>query len=176
MLASLEDWTYWLVMATAVHNNQWNATTGLLPNEILLGYEPMLQPSATPPSMNELARKRVNMLFEKRALAIEVINKAAKLGVAPPVQYKKGEQVWLEATHLNLRHQKTKLAPKWYGPFTITEEISLVAYHLDLPLAWTIHDVFHASLLSPYHETRQHRPNYSRPPPALIDGAARSNA
>ena len=133
--ASLEDWTHWLALAMAVHNNQRNATTGLSPNEILLGYEPMLQPSAMPPSMNELAGKRVDMLFKKRALTIEAINKAAKLGVAPSAQYKKGEQVWLEATHLNLQHQKTKLAPKRYGPFTIVEEISPVVYHLDLPLA-----------------------------------------
>src|SRR6266699_5057253 len=84
--ASLEDWTHWLALAMAVHNNQRNATTGLSPNEILLGYEPMLQPSAMPPSMNELAGKRVDMLFKKRALTIEAINKAAKLGVAPSAQ------------------------------------------------------------------------------------------
>jgi len=40
--------------------------------------------------------------MEKRALVIEAINKAAKLGGVPPAQYKKGKQVWLEATHLNL--------------------------------------------------------------------------
>ena len=30
--------------------------------------------------------------------------------------------------------------------------------------------MFHASLLSPYHKTKAHGPNYSRPPPDLIDG------
>ena len=30
-----EDWTNWLSIATAVHNNRWNATTGLSPNQIL---------------------------------------------------------------------------------------------------------------------------------------------
>jgi len=30
--------------------------------------------------------------------------------------------------------------------------------------------VFHASLLSPYHKTTAHGPNFSRPPPELIDG------
>jgi len=35
---------------------------------------------------------------------------------------------------------------------------------------WRIHDVFHASLLSPYHETTAHGPNFSRPPPDLIEG------
>jgi hypothetical protein len=45
-----------------------------------------------------------------------------------------------------------------------------VAYKLKLPIAWNIHDVFHASLLSPYHETTAHGPNFSRPSPDLIDG------
>jgi hypothetical protein len=62
-----------------------------------------------------------------------------------------------------------KLKPKWYGPFKIIKEISPIAYQLRLPVAWGIHDVFHASLLSPYHETAAHGPNFSRPPPELID-------
>jgi hypothetical protein len=37
-------------------------------------------------------------------------------------------------------------------------------------MAWRIHDVFHALLLSPYRETTTHSPNFSRPPPELIDG------
>ena len=39
-----------------------------------------------------------------------------------------------------------------------------------LPNTWQIHPVLHASLLSPYHETDAHGPNYSRPPPDLIRG------
>src|SRR6266566_7082748 len=125
--ASPEDWTHWLTIATAIHNNRKNAMTGLSPNEILIGYEPTLQPAATPPSTNDMAENRVDTLLEKRALAIEAINRAAKQGGVPPAQYKKGEQVWLEATNLNLQHQKTKLAPKRYGLFVIMEEISVTA-------------------------------------------------
>jgi len=39
---ALEDWTNWLSIATAVHNNRKNATTGLSPNQILWGGEPCL--------------------------------------------------------------------------------------------------------------------------------------
>jgi len=56
------------------------------------------------------------------------------------------------------------------GPFWINKVILPVAYQLTLPVAWHIHDVFHALLLSPYHETQTHGPNFSRPPPDLIDG------
>jgi hypothetical protein len=34
----------------------------------------------------------------------------------------------------------------------------------------TVHDVFHTSLLLPYHETTTHSPNFSQPPPELVDG------
>ena len=64
----------------------------------------------------------------------------------------------------------TKLAPKRYGPFKIIKEISPVAYRLQLPPTWTIHDMFHASLLLPYSETPSHGPNFSRPPSDLIGG------
>jgi hypothetical protein len=49
---------------------------------------------------------------EKRAQAIDAINQMAQSGQTMTSQYKQGEQVWLEATHLKIRHQKTKLKPK----------------------------------------------------------------
>jgi hypothetical protein len=48
--------------------------------------------------------------------------------------------------------------------------ISNVVYQLALPTHWKIHNVFHTSLLTPYHETAIHGPNYHEPPPDVIDG------
>src|ERR1700691_1495645 len=168
--ASPEDWTYWLAIATAVHNNRRNETTDLSPNQILLGFETTLVPSETPLSNNQSAEDRLTRIKEKRAQAIDAINQTQKGKRTIPSQYEVGGQVWLEATNLKIRHQKTKLAPKRYGPFKIVKEISPVAYQIKLPSSWGIHDVFHASLLSPYHETTAHGPNFSRPPPDVIGG------
>jgi Chromo (CHRromatin Organisation MOdifier) domain len=81
-----------------------------------------------------------------------------------------GDKVWLEGTNLKLTHPKAKLDAKRYGPFTITEEISPVVYRVELPQQWKIHNVFHASLLTPYKETEEHGTNYAQPPPELVEG------
>src|SRR5216683_3418345 len=49
--------------------------------------------------------------------------------------------------------------------------MSLVTYRLTLPHSWTIHPMFHTSLLTPYSKTKEHGENYSRPPPDLMGDA-----
>ena len=85
-------------------------------------------------------------------------------------QFHPEDHVWLEARNLALPYQTCKLAPKFHGPFLITKRVLSVAYQLQLPPTWTIHDMFHASLLTPYHETIKHGPNYNRPPPEMVNG------
>jgi hypothetical protein len=63
-----------------------------------------------------------------------------------------------------------KLALRRYGPFKVATKISDVAYRLELPDTWKIHDVSHASLLMPYKETEKHGPNFLEPPLELIEG------
>jgi chromodomain-containing protein len=108
-------------------------------------------------------------LEEKWKLAIMALNRAAR-EVPALSPYQVGDQVWLEATHLCLPYQSIKLAPKHHGPFSTTKEISLVTYQLCLPTAWNIYNVFHAFLLSSFHESAEYRLNYSRPPPDLLKG------
>src|SRR5882762_557543 len=84
--------------------------------------------------------------------------------------YKEGEQVWLDARNLRTTHPTHKLRPKRYGPFAITKVLSHVAYQLELPPTWKIHNVFHASYLSPFKETTEYGPNFLEPPPEMVDG------
>src|SRR6201991_4235402 len=119
-------------------------------------------------SANQLTADRRKEAETFRAQAREALNRTAQ--EAPDPQYRLGDRVWLEARHLALPYQTPKLAPKRHGPFTIMQEVSPVAYRLKLPDTWTIHDVFHASLLTPYRETDAHGTNFTRPHPDLIDG------
>ncbi len=84
------------------------------------------------------------------------------------LKYKEGDLVWLEGCHLHTNQPTIKLVPKRHGPFPIVQVMSSINYQLKLPTQWSIHDVFHIDLLTPYNETTTHGPNYSRPPPDLV--------
>jgi len=71
---------------------------------------------------------------------------------------------WLHTTH-----PKAKLAPRRHGPFKILSTWG-VNCKLQLPKNWRIHPVFHNSLISPYHEMSAHGPNFTRPPPEIVEG------
>ncbi len=84
-------------------------------------------------------------------------------------KYQEGDLVWLEGCHLHTNQPTAKLAPKRHGPFPIIQVMSPINYRLKLPTQWSIHDVFHIDLLTPYRETDLHGSNYSRPAPDLIN-------
>ena len=85
-------------------------------------------------------------------------------------RYKAGDHVWLDGRNLRIDWPSVKLTLKRYRPFKIGKVLLPIMYQLELPLQWKIHDVFHVDLLTPYHETELHGPNFTRPPPNLING------
>ena len=162
-----DDWAQWLPIATAVHNNAVNASTKIAPTKALLGYLLRLDYRSPSTSLNPRVETRKETVIQKQEQAKTALNRLANL--VPKDQYQVNEKVWLDAKKLSLPYQMLKLAPRRHGPFTILQRVSPMAYRLELPSTWTIHDIFHASLLTPYHETSQHGDNFTRPPPDLVD-------
>ena len=115
---------------------------------------------------NKTVEARHRLIKQHREAALQALNKVAQTTLVS--QHKAEDWVWLKAKHLALPYASAKLAPKHHSPFQITKEISPVAYQLTLPRAWTIHDIFHSSLLTPYRETLKHGAQFQHPPPELI--------
>ena len=84
--------------------------------------------------------------------------------------YQEGDQVWIEGTNLKTLYPLAKLAPKCYGPFKDLKQLSPAVYKIRILCQCKVHNVFHANLITPYKETVIHGPNYSRPPPDLVNG------
>ena len=84
-------------------------------------------------------------------------------------QWEEGTLVWLEGTHIRMTHLKFKLAHKRYGPFKILVQVGSLAYKLKIPDHWWIHPVFHASMMNEYMEMEEHRPNFLKPPPEVLN-------
>ena len=153
-----------------MHNSRINATIKMAPLQALLGYFPRLTAETSMLLTNQRVEERAEEMMKQREQAWTALAQCTQ-GM-PLNQFTPGDQVWLKAKHLRLPHQAPKLAPKHHGPFVIIKKVSPVAYQLQLPIAWTVHDVFHTSLLTPYHENEAHGPNYTRPLPDLIAGEA----
>jgi hypothetical protein len=164
------EWSKWLPMVTAVHNNIRNSTTGFAPNELVIGWEPLLLTEQRSELKNFTAEEHLSNIRRNRLLAIHVLNKVAYRTNISASIWKIKQLVWLEGKNLPLPYGTAKLAPQQYGPFKIIKIISPVAVQLKLPVQWSIHPVFHTSLITPYTETPLHGPNFTRPPPDLIDG------
>jgi len=81
----------------------------------------------------------------------------------------KEDKVWLNSQNLKLKHESIKIAQRQEGPFLIKEVLGPITYRLELLEQWKIHNMFHASLLSPYVETKTYRENFPQPPPDIID-------
>ena len=89
---SQDDWSNWLTIATAVHNNYPNTTTHIAPIEVLLGYSPQITIELPyPPTMVQLINNRMKEAMEKRKKAKEALNKAAQ--ATPPDSYQIGNKV-----------------------------------------------------------------------------------
>jgi len=167
------NWHTWLPLAQYTKNSWPSATTKKAPFDLLVGYTPRVhQPTRS--TDIPILEKCLTNIKEAREAAQEAQRKAQDSWIKLKPRYKPfaiGDRVWLEGTNLNLPANITpKLSPRRYGPFRVVAIISNAAFKIELPSHWKIHNVFYASLLTPYQETEAHGLNWIEPPPDIIEG------
>jgi hypothetical protein len=120
------DWAKWLPIVQYTKNAWINSTTKKTPFELILGYMPIIQqPRRTTHLPNLDARIREIQRHRQEAQeAIHAVQKclAKETNFKP---FKVEDLVWLERTNLPLPYESTKLAPKRYGPFSITKKYQI---------------------------------------------------
>jgi len=172
-LLNPESWKDKMATLEFAHNSKRHADRIRTPFELMYGYTPRGMPTTM--FSNKFPNVQVKLeQLQKDRVEAQAAHELARVRMADRhrqmnPRFRKGDKVWLEAKNLNLPYTK-KISSKREGPFVITEVMGPVNYKLKLTPRWKIHNVFHASLLSPYKETPTHGTGMLNPPPDLIDG------
>ncbi|THH18637.1 hypothetical protein EUX98_g8923 [Antrodiella citrinella] len=168
-----DDWVNFLPDIEFSHNQRIPQGRNESPFFLMMGYNPRAIPAVTQtaehPSVEERL-KELQLAREEAKAAHELARQRMSERITSSFKpFTLRQKVWLEGTNIRSPTNK-KLTPKREGPFAITEVLGPLTYRLKLPPQWRIHDVFHASLLTPYKETEAHGPTFANPPPEEVDG------
>ncbi|CAJ0967564.1 unnamed protein product [Ranitomeya imitator] len=79
-----------------------------------------------------------------------------------------GDLVWLSSRHIPMKVSSPKFKPRFIGPYRISEVLNPVSFRLTLPASFSIHNVFHRSLLRRY--VAPVVPSVDPPAPVLFEG------
>ncbi|KAL0149683.1 hypothetical protein M9458_055012, partial [Cirrhinus mrigala] len=148
------SWSRFLPWAEYTQNSLHQDSTGLMPFQFVLGYQPPLFPWTEEPS-NAVRRHKIFADARRRAAPI----------------YQPGDLVWLSTRDQRLRLPCRKLSPHYNGPFHILRQINEVTFQLQLPPRYRIHPTFHVSLLKPFSPSATDPPGAEAepPPPEVLD-------
>ncbi|CAJ0952770.1 unnamed protein product [Ranitomeya imitator] len=79
-----------------------------------------------------------------------------------------GDLVWLSSRYIPMKVSSPKFKPRFIGPYRISEVLNPVSFRLTLPASFSIHNVFHRSLLRRY--VAPVVPSVDPPAPVLVEG------
>jgi transposase InsO family protein len=172
-----DDWLDLLSQAEFAYNNTTHASTGISPFFANYGFHPRFSLEIPGDSVNPSVEERAmrlghvqqNLMAELK-LTQEWQKKQADRRRKDHPNFKVGDKVWLLRKNIATTRPCAKLDYKRLGPFKIAKLVGLVACQLELPPQFKIHNVFHVSLLEPYHDNPIPERHREPPVPVKIEG------
>jgi hypothetical protein len=166
------NWVDLLPMAEFAINNAYNSSTQSSAFFLNYGQHPLEPANPGPFEAVPEALDFTTRISEALRCAKEALERARDRYISQtltnkaPIAYTVGQLVFLSSKNLSVaKGFSKKLLPKWMGPFevlrTVVKGQTVVAVQLQLPDGWSIHDVFHVSLIRPYRADGTYQP----PPP-----------
>jgi hypothetical protein len=179
-----KNWDSLLPLVEIAYNNAEQSSIGLSPFYFDTGRHPYLpgnllvNPESTRSQVEEVDQfllRQEQSLAQVREHLKKAQDRQAKYANQhrrPTPDFTIGQLVLLNQRNLvnppDQNRPKKKLLSKFIGPFKVTKKISPVAYQLELPPKFRIHNVFHISLLKPYHPNPSEFPGRVTLPPTPI--------
>ena len=175
-----DDWSALLPQAAFAYNNSVHSAIKATPFFINHGFHPRwvneIKSTTTTvtevPSASNVIACLEDVFVECSqhiAFANEFYSKYANSDRMSPPVFEPGSKVMLSMRNIKTRRPSRKLDVKYSGPFEVKERIGTLNYRLKLPPSVKIHDVFHVSLLEPFHEPSFPGQQPIRPGPLQVD-------
>jgi hypothetical protein len=168
-----DDWSDLLATAEFALNNRKQSAIDSSPFELNYGFSPNMDlttsPTKTLGAENYISNLKDAQEDAKAALTLtaERMKQFYDRKASEIPKYEKGEKVWLSTKNLRVQQPAKKFSAEWVGPYEVLELIGERAARLRIPRSWSIHDVFHVSLLKPHIPSERHQ---KPPEPVEIEG------
>jgi hypothetical protein len=168
----LSNWSKLLAPLEFAYNSTINSL-GKTPFEMVYGYNPpnfLSKLSGVPLSVPSVEEIQTGWLEIKDLISESQMSQAkyANQHRVETPNFKEGDWVLLSTKHLNTKFRAKnahKLQSPYIGPYRILKQISPVAFRLDLPKNFEIHDVFYSGLLKKYVGEP---PKFTPPAPVIL--------
>ena len=167
----------WLSLAEVSYNNAQHSSTGISPFYANYGFHPSFD-TIDGVSTSVPGRHYVSKLDEvhtqlRRSLeaSIDAQRTSADLRRKQEPDIKVGDYVLLSTQNFRTTRPTRKLAERYAGPFKVIEQVSKLAFRLELPPDLSkIHPVFHVTLLEPTRSSSIPGRRSEPPPPLVLEG------
>lgn len=172
-----DDWAEHLSKVEFAYNSHVSAATGMTPFMANYGYDPAVPLTTNFSSPVTTLPDHVERLQRLHQYAVDLVraSHAAQAQLADQKRstmpdFKLGDYVRVTTKGFTFKQQpSTKLRDRFIGPFKIIEQISPVAFKLQLPPKVRLHPVFHVSRLERFHADTFNRPRGRHPEPMVND-------